>query len=380
MSFWRRLFKGTGSGPSVALVRDSDLLQAQAGLVWAVALARDGTCAVSGDADNTVRLWDVAAGRCVKVLKGHGRSVTTVALSRDGKLAISGSEDFTIRLWDLSRGRCIRVLGTPQEGACVRLNMDGDIEGAVCSVSLSNDDKYVLAASAGGEFAFAPIRAFLADGVYAVEPSGKKHLVSTYTDLKEEDDQHWDGTLQLWELATGRCVKVIKMSGGTPIAVLTGDGTCCLSRGSGCTLDLWELATGTCLRTFEGHTERVSCVSVSDGGAFAISGSSDKTLRAWDVATGHCLRTFEGHTERVSCVSLSANGALAISGSFDTTLRLWDVATGHCLRTFEGHTDRVSCASLSADGARAISGSFDKTLRLWDVATGSLIATLGGRA
>jgi hypothetical protein len=48
-------------------------------------------------------------------------------------------------------------------------------------------------------------------------------------------------------------------------------------------------------------------------------------MRLWEVSTGRCLRSFEGHTDWVTSVSLSADGRYALSGGLDGTLRLWEL-------------------------------------------------------
>jgi hypothetical protein len=78
--------------------------------VRSVAWSPDGQRALSGAADNTVRLWDLAAGICLRVLEGHTDSVFSVAWSPDGQRALSGAHDHTVRLWDLAAGICLRVL------------------------------------------------------------------------------------------------------------------------------------------------------------------------------------------------------------------------------------------------------------------------------
>jgi WD40 repeat protein len=143
-------------------------------------------------------------------------------------------------------------------------------------------------------------------------------------------------------------------------------------------LILWDVATGRNIRTFKGHSGWVKAVSMSEDGKVAISGSFDTTLILWDVATGRNIRTFKGHSGSVKAVSMSEDGKIAISGSLDTTLILWDVATGRNIRTFKGHSGSVDAVSMSKDGKVAISGSFDTTLILWDVATGRNIRTFKG--
>ncbi|HSP62401.1 MAG TPA: caspase family protein [Pyrinomonadaceae bacterium] len=57
-----------------------------------------------------VLLFDVATGREVGAIKGHGKGVTNVAFSRDGKLLASSSTDNTIKIWDLASNRELRTL------------------------------------------------------------------------------------------------------------------------------------------------------------------------------------------------------------------------------------------------------------------------------
>ena len=54
------------------------------------------------EAVGQVQLWDVATGREIAAIKGHGRGVSKVAFSRDGKLLASGGTDNTIKIWDFA--------------------------------------------------------------------------------------------------------------------------------------------------------------------------------------------------------------------------------------------------------------------------------------
>ena len=56
---------------------------------------------VSGSADGTVRIWDVASGECQRVWNGHTNWVATVDYSPDGKTIASGSRDGNVILWNL---------------------------------------------------------------------------------------------------------------------------------------------------------------------------------------------------------------------------------------------------------------------------------------
>jgi hypothetical protein len=77
--------------------------------VDAVAFLPDGRRALSGSADNTLRLWDLPTGETLRLLEGHTRSVNAAAVLPNGRYALSGSDDSTLRLWDLETGETLRT-------------------------------------------------------------------------------------------------------------------------------------------------------------------------------------------------------------------------------------------------------------------------------
>lgn len=69
-----------------------------------MAFSPDGQTALSGSADKTLILWDVASGQPIRTLRGHTKRVESVAFSPDGQTALSGSWDNTLILWDVANG------------------------------------------------------------------------------------------------------------------------------------------------------------------------------------------------------------------------------------------------------------------------------------
>jgi len=69
--------------------------------VTCLAVSPDGRLAVSGSADHTVRVWDVATGKEQWKLDGHTGPVTGVAFSPDGHRVASCAADHTWRVWEL---------------------------------------------------------------------------------------------------------------------------------------------------------------------------------------------------------------------------------------------------------------------------------------
>jgi WD40 repeat protein len=105
------------------------------------------------------------------------------------------------------------------------------------------------------------------------------------------------------------------------------NGKVALSASFDGTLKLWDLATGRGSRALEGHSDLVTSVVFSSDGRSALSGSDDKTIKLWDVGTGREIRTFRGHSAKVNAVALSPDYKTVLSASADKTVKLWNMAT-----------------------------------------------------
>jgi predicted Zn finger-like uncharacterized protein len=302
--------------------------------VTSVCWSGKGRYALSGSADQTIKLWEAATGQCLRTLTGHLDVVTAVAWSGHD-YALSASADRTLKLWEVFPGRCL-------------CTFEGHAD-VVTSVSWS------------------------ADGRYAVSGS-------------------LDRTLKFWEVATGRCLRTLE-GHAAPIhsVALSADGRYAISGAaqflvrndserfftSG-EVKLWDTTTGRCIPNFSGHTEAVTSVCWSLDGRYALTGEGQSVtqhetgrlaqsgrLQWWEVATGQALGSFARHADAVTSVGLSLDCRFAVSGSMDRTLKLWETSTGQCLRTFAGHAGAVTSVALSPDGRYALSGSDDRTLKLW---------------
>jgi hypothetical protein len=191
------------------------------GMVTEATFSPDGrTLATSAFGDSSLRLWDVASQRHVKLL---GLDVRSMAFSPDGKtLALAQWFGRSIRLWDVA-ARCERAtLSQPSDVSGVAFSPDGKLLAAGCD----------------------------------------------------------DTTVRLWEVATRREVHTLRGHTAPVFRVaFSPDGRTLASAGADRTVRLWDVAARCAITTFEGHTAPICSLAFSLSGQLLASVSNDATVR-----------------------------------------------------------------------------------------------------
>lgn len=78
--------------------------------------------------DNTIKLWDIATGKCARTLFGHIEGVWCIAA--DHFRIVSGAEDKLVKVWDVQSGKCWHTFsGHKSAISCVGLTDTGFASG-----------------------------------------------------------------------------------------------------------------------------------------------------------------------------------------------------------------------------------------------------------
>lgn len=69
--------------------------------------------------DNTIKLWNLKTGKCIRTQFGHIEGVWSIAA--DTFRIVSGSHDKSIKVWDLQNGQCMHTFANASSVSCVGL-------------------------------------------------------------------------------------------------------------------------------------------------------------------------------------------------------------------------------------------------------------------
>lgn len=219
---------------------------------------------------------------------------------------------------------------------------------------------------------------------------------------------HKDGTVRLWDLATGQEQAALEAHADVVrILCFSPSGSVLATAGDDKLLNFCRIAAITAPRLAQvrpgpatalqfptvndprnpprigKRTSQVLCMSFAGAGATLTTGHWERSVKHWDVASGDLsenvrLEKPQTHQDLLASMTLAPAGNLLAWGSKDHAAVLWDLKADKKRHVFHGHTASVTAVAFSPDGKILATGSRDRTVRLWDVVTGKPLAVLSG--
>lgn len=116
-------------------------VEAHQGWVRTVSVSPDGVLLATGGNDNLVKLWNLADGKLVRELSGHGSRVYSTLFHPSGEFLLSGELNGLVKQWEVKTGKMVRefdakTLHSYNKGQQVHY-------GGVRSLAISPDGKYL---------------------------------------------------------------------------------------------------------------------------------------------------------------------------------------------------------------------------------------------
>ncbi len=335
-------------------VSDQALMTIRGHRGWGLRLAvvsPDSRLIASGGADSPIRIWDLATGAELKILRGHIDEVHSLAFSPDGKRIVSGSMDKTVRVWNVDSEKELMTLRGHN--------------GTVWSVAFSPDGKWIASGSS-------TLRIWDAQtGVELWIYENNTSSISFSPDSKRVASASWDGGIKLWDIATGKLKASYGQHEEVSCLAFSPDGSRIISGGRDGVVKVRDSASGAELATMRGHNGWIAHVAFSPDGRRAVScAHNDNTVKIWDAQFGTELRVLHGHEWSLTSALFSPDGSRIVSSSWDSTIKVWDAYVDFNQMLLHRHKSIVTGLAFTPDGKQLVSGSLDGTTKIWDVASG----------
>jgi WD40 repeat protein len=212
-----------------------------------------------------------------------------------------------------------------------------------------------------------------------------------------------DGTIRIWDLATGtETLSIPASQDGVFHVTFSPDDQQVTSIGGDGWAKVWDAMNGQAFLTLDRNSRdnrallltRLAAAISPDGkwlastkiyeegitrkNALPAAGEEDKVVKVWDANAGTEVFTLQGHEGRVTCVAFNFDGQRLASAGADGVVKIWDLQTGQVIHTCKGHTGEVLSVAFSPGGRYLASGGADQALKTWDVSTGQEHGTLQG--
>ncbi|MGI8981283.1 MAG: WD40 repeat domain-containing protein [Pirellulaceae bacterium] len=270
-----------------------------------LALSTSGELLASASLDDTIRLWNVASGKEIYRLPGHGTQGTTqaVAFVGDGKSFASFGPDFYMRIWDVRTGKALAESRIQPTG--VKIPGENDERDLLDRLSIDG-----VRISPGGKYLVLCIQA-------------KIHVFDVATGKELRLLEREGSSLAVLDISPDQR-QLLACSRGNQIQTKLPDGRIRYSSEKETIVSLWDLETGNRLQTFKAPDEARAAAFAPDGQRFAIATHQPKVQVAIYDLQGVRQQVVEDVPSRVHALAFSADGKL-IAGLDDTSALVYDL-------------------------------------------------------
>lgn len=276
----------------------------------------DGEQMISGSEDQTVRRWDLRAGKEIEGARGVcEQGVHAVMVSKDGRWAVAAGGDDKergeLKVWEIKTGTMKTFEGHSQSITCIDISADGTL------------------LASGGRYVTGAVRIWSLDtGKLLVEISASDSTGAIRFSHDSKKLAVISGAarcLEVWNIESFETQKLdIRLVRKYTFAAMTHAPV------------FWTAKDKTIVAAFNFKDD--DRISATKGPGWQQSYDEPKTIYEFNVSTLQTIRTpFEGHSKIISDLALSSDGALLASASEDQTIKLWAFESRQLLASFDVH-------------------------------------------
>ncbi|MCC5830034.1 MAG: hypothetical protein JJU36_11355 [Phycisphaeraceae bacterium] len=327
----------------------------------AVAFAPSGSIAALGYADGTVALVDVAEGKHLGEVGGHGAVVQELAFSGDGRRVAARC------------GRSISVFDAENRRLIARYPQPTSERPSNPSLGLSQDGTRAMLLL-GDRVAMMDVRTGELEAELAFPQGVVGQCLAMDNDRSRVGVGTSNGLVLQWDVSTLQPVgKRIELGAAVSGLVLMPDGKRLVAAQTTGAVSLLNGQTDDLVRSLQEPGARgfVSLACSADGSTVAAR-NTNGTLTVWRVRDGEVLHRRERfpHHMRVggnSSVALSGEGRYFIAARRTGSVEVIDLTTGDRPRAHEGHLAPVRLLAMDYQSGLLASWDANDRVIVWNV-------------
>lgn len=345
--------------------------------VYSVALSPDGSKILAGhEKGGTAVLLDRKTGDVLHTFKVAETGSVTVSFSLDGSLLVTDSYNFdkkelALQVWS------IKNLSSPV------FSLKGDF--LFNSMGISPDNKYMAASSEPGTIDLWEIES--GKKIKTLHTAAKTKFTIIAIDFSLNGDTMYagteDGKLYSIDLGLGLRPAINLYDGLVESITLSPDKTKAFVGLRKGTAHIVNIHPRKVISTLRGHTNYIQEAIFSTDGTTVVTSSSDGTVRLWDTKSGKQLLQLDVIKGYFAPVAMSGNGNTIVTTD-KGQIFVWSRVSGGTQgfgfaeeKKIKNETP-IENGTLSPDGNYVLIGQEDGKAVLWDRKTGGKLKTFAG--
>lgn len=336
------------------------------------AFTGDGAGLITGTANGTVTLYDLATGQVIHEFVSRAGSGTAIAASDNAALlAVRG--DKAVQVWDVaSRAEIIHFdeVRETEDRHHLSLSANGKYVAALNSTDSARAYTVRVWDLASKEIVFTLEDCQLGGFSMVFSPDGS-HLLIARSVFGEKGNER---RFEVYTIPDGKTAGTYTFPAESAVSVHTAafsPDNKALALGTEEGLLLWDVTSFKQTKEFAGRRfYSPDLIAFSPDGIHVAAGDNDGGLTLIDVGSGKLSEVEKAHEDIIRGVRFSHDGKRLASIGDDRTLRLWSVPDLRRLHTYRGHDTAVTSLAFSQDDTMlttSANNNLSGVAKVWDL-------------